>query len=214
MQHGGPFAAPHASIARLVQRPRAERPARDQEHAALRRQAEPPARLALGDRAGPRHRSPDHAVLPSAAPGRRGTRETPAARTARPAGSRARGARPPRTAQPESASATPRRPSVPPRTRRRRSTTLGRRCVRIRAHASGARPASNTARRLRDARAPRQPGDAKRVERIAGLRDEPRLDAVRRAGEAHAHAAGAERLRDCERRQRRGRPFPPPRSRT
>ena len=41
---------------------------------------------------------------------------------------------------------------------------------------------------------------AERVELVAALRNEPRLDAIRRPGERHLHAALPQRLRDCERR--------------
>ena len=53
---------------------------------------------------------------------------------------------------------------------------------------------------LRHPRPPRQAADPERVEFESRLGNEARLDPVRRAGEAHAHAAGAERLRDGERR--------------
>ena len=54
---------------------------------------------------------------------------------------------------------------------------------------------------LRDARPARQPRDAKRVELVAGVRNEPRLDATRRPGERHACPARYERLRDRQRRR-------------
>ena len=44
-------------------------------------------------------------------------------------------------------------------------------------------------------------GDLERVELVAGGRDEPSLDAIRRPGERHADAAVAQRLRHRERRQ-------------
>ena len=47
----------------------------------------------------------------------------------------------------------------------------------------------------------RQPGDPERVELVACVRNELRLDAIRRPGERHVHAAPAERLRHRERRQ-------------
>ncbi len=53
----------------------------------------------------------------------------------------------------------------------------------------------------RETRPPRQPGHSEGVERVAALGDERRLDAVRRAGERHEHAAALERFRDCERRR-------------
>jgi len=53
---------------------------------------------------------------------------------------------------------------------------------------------------LRDTGPPRQARDPERVELVPGLGDESRLDPVRRAGEADAHAAGAERFGDRERR--------------
>jgi hypothetical protein len=53
----------------------------------------------------------------------------------------------------------------------------------------------------RRSEATREPADAKGVERVPGLRDEPRLDAVRRAGERDADAAPAQRVGDRERGQ-------------
>ena len=49
--------------------------------------------------------------------------------------------------------------------------------------------------------AAREARDAEGVERVAALRNEPRLDAIRRPGERHFHPARAERFRDCERRR-------------
>ena len=49
--------------------------------------------------------------------------------------------------------------------------------------------------------AARETRDAEGVERVAALRNEPRLDAIRRPGERHCHPARAERFRDCERRR-------------
>jgi hypothetical protein len=48
---------------------------------------------------------------------------------------------------------------------------------------------------------PRQAGAAERVELVTGLRNEPRLDAIRRPGEAHPDAAFLQLLGDGERRQ-------------
>ena len=45
---------------------------------------------------------------------------------------------------------------------------------------------------------PREARDREGVKRVAALGDERRLDAVRRAGERHEHAAALERFRDCE----------------
>ena len=45
---------------------------------------------------------------------------------------------------------------------------------------------------------PRQPGDGERVELVAVLRNEPRLDAIRRPGERHQPAPPPQRLRDRE----------------
>ena len=58
------------------------------------------------------------------------------------------------------------------------------------------------AERPREARArlPREALDAEGVEGVAALRNELRLDAIRRPGERHFHAARAQRLRYCERR--------------
>ena len=50
----------------------------------------------------------------------------------------------------------------------------------------------------RDPGPSRQPGNRERVERVAALGNEPRLDAVRRPGERHEHAAALKRLRHCE----------------
>jgi hypothetical protein len=47
----------------------------------------------------------------------------------------------------------------------------------------------------------RQPGDLERVELVARLRNQPRLDAIRRPGERHVHAARVQRLGDGECRQ-------------
>ena len=46
-----------------------------------------------------------------------------------------------------------------------------------------------------------KPRDPERVELVAGFRNEPRFDAIRRPGERHVHAALRQRFRDCERRQ-------------
>ena len=53
----------------------------------------------------------------------------------------------------------------------------------------------------RNGRPPREARDRERVERVAVRRDEPSLDAIRRPGERHQHAALAQRLRHRERRQ-------------
>ena len=71
-----------------------------------------------------------------------------------------------------------------------------------------------SARASASAGPPREARDAEGVELVARLRNEPRLDAIRRPGERHLHAARAQRLRDCERRQRRARPSRRPRSGT
>ena len=83
----------------------------------------------------------------------------------------------------------------PPRTtsgRRRRED----RAARERRAAGAAERAYELRRRL-----PRQAADPERVELVAGLRNEPRLDAIRRPGERHVHAALRQRFRDRERRQ-------------
>ncbi len=53
----------------------------------------------------------------------------------------------------------------------------------------------------RHARPPRKARDAERVELVAPLRNELRLDAIRRPGERHFDVAVAERLRHRERRR-------------
>ena len=53
---------------------------------------------------------------------------------------------------------------------------------------------------LAQARPARQARDAERVELVACFRNQPRLDAVRRPGERHASPAGAQGVRDGERR--------------
>ena len=130
----------------------------------------------------------------SRTPGRRG------ARTARPGGSRARGARPPRSARPGSAAATRRAPSARRRSRRRRARRRAAAGARIRAQRNGAFAARRSARSWRHPGRRGKPGDRERVELVTRLRNQPRLDAVGRPGERHRHAAGAQRLRDCERR--------------
>ena len=50
-----------------------------------------------------------------------------------------------------------------------------------------------------DTKTPWEARDGERVELEAGLRNEPRLDAVGRPGERHSHSALAKRFRDCER---------------
>jgi len=52
-----------------------------------------------------------------------------------------------------------------------------------------------------DAGAPRQAGAPKGVELVAGFRNEPSLDPIRRPGEAHVDAAFPQRFGDGERRQ-------------
>ena len=52
----------------------------------------------------------------------------------------------------------------------------------------------------RDAGVPGQPGAAECVELVAGLRNEPRLDAIRRPGEGPPDAATLQLLGDGERR--------------
>ncbi len=47
-----------------------------------------------------------------------------------------------------------------------------------------------------DSRPPRQSGDGERVELVTELRNEPRLDAIRRPGERHEPAAAPERFGD------------------
>ena len=143
-----------------------------------------------------------------------GTRGRPAARTARRAGSRARGARPPRTALPGSASARPRRPSAPPRIRRRRTRRPAS------ARRGSARTPAARARRAAQPAAARRPGRRGSPEirngsnSIARLRDEPRLDPVRRAGEAHAARRGRGALRRRRATASRDRRSRRPRSRT
>ena len=78
----------------------------------------------------------------------------------------------------------------------------------------GARPASSTARSCATPGPARQPRDPERIELVARLRDEPRLDPVRRAGEAHLHAASAERFARRRATASRDRPSRRPRSRT
>ena len=51
------------------------------------------------------------------------------------------------------------------------------------------------------ARTPRETGDGEGVELVALLRNEPRLDAIRRPGEGHQSAASPQRLRDGHRRR-------------
>ena len=64
--------------------------------------------------------------------------------------------------------------------------------------AAAARPSARDEPRPGAAREAR---DAERVERVAALRNEPRLDAIRRPGERHFHPARAQRFRDRERRR-------------
>ncbi len=196
----GPDPAPRRER-RLVQRARSEAAAGDEHDGAVHRKLEPPARLVARSR--PRRRA-------GSAARRRGTSRrrgpapgTPAARGARtapPAGWRARDARPPRSPPPESVAATRRAPSARRRSRRAPSTTSGRRRARILPHATGAAAASASA--LSSAIPGRRGNPATRegVERVAALRNEPRLDAIRRPGERHRHAAVAQRLRHRERR--------------
>ena len=125
--------------------------------------------------------------------------EHPPCERARPAGSRARGARPPRSAPPECRAAGRRAPSARRRSHLRRA--------RRRAGAAPGSPGRRTARarrcqhgpqRARGESSAREAGDRERVELEAGFRNQPRLDAVGRPGERHRHAALAKRLRDCE----------------
>ena len=76
----------------------------------------------------------------------------------------------------------------PPASRMRRHETRRRGGERKRAHEL--RP--GTAREARDAEG---------VERVSALRNEPRLDAIRRPGERHFHPARAQRFRHRERRR-------------
>ena len=68
---------------------------------------------------------------------------------------------------------------------------------------AGARRAARPEQRAdeRDRRPAREAGDLERVELVAGLGDEPSLDAIRRPGERHRDAALAKRCRDRERRE-------------
>ena len=79
-------------------------------------------------------------------------------------------------------------------------------CVRLAAAEDGAagdrrreRPAQRA--HLLRAEPARQPGDRERVELVAVLRNEPRLDAIRRPGERHQPAPPPQRLRDGQRRR-------------
>ena len=81
------------------------------------------------------------------------------------------------------------------------STTSGRRCRRIARHARGADPASRSARASSTDGRRGSPVIAERVELVAGLRNEPRFDAIRRPGERHVYAAARQRVGDRERGQ-------------
>ena len=66
--------------------------------------------------------------------------------------------------------------------------------------AARAGPSPERPREL-EPRSAREAGDRERVELVARLRNEPRLDALRRPGERHRRAARGERVRDRERGQ-------------
>ena len=64
----------------------------------------------------------------------------------------------------------------------------------------GSRRRERERTQLRRSRPARKARDRERVEGVALLRDEPRLDAIRRPGERHRHSARAQRFRHGERR--------------
>ena len=159
-------------------------------------------------------RPADDAVARAVRARRAGRRGTRASRTAARAGSRARGARRPRRAPPGCASSRRRAPSARRRSRRAPKTTSGRRRRRIARHARGATPGAVERAEERRRRLPREAADRERVELVAGVRNEPRLDAIRRPGERHEHAARPSAPPRLRARAARARPSPRPRSRT
>ena len=65
----------------------------------------------------------------------------------------------------------------------------------------GAAPARSSARTSAGEGWRGKAADPEDVELVAGLRDEPRLDPIRRPGERHEHSPLAQRVRYCERGQ-------------
>ena len=200
----GPLGAPRLDhdLVERPWRPRARRTTTEHRArpAAARRSRVPRSCGTARERAG--NRPADDAVLRAVA-ARERVREEDALRERRaPAGSRARGARPPPSAPPGCRASTaaktigPATKPPPPKHDVAAGARAGSRGTRA---APSPRGSSERASSIDGCRG--KPLIAEGVELVAGVRNELRFDAIRRPGERHVHAALRQRFRDCERRQ-------------